>query len=960
MFQKSKIILLLISFLAGFMVNVKLASAVRDIQVTVKPRRISTRSTYLLRFKLEAALQVHDWIKVIWPKESKLPVLPEDPSERKAELKRIIESIFIGTSPCSACQGYPEINYKENSIRFNIHLELNPNIHGYEEINITITDRVGIINPSKPGKYELKISTAREQTPSKSIPYEIVESSLGEPDGKPVVIVSPNGNHAMGEYRIKFNVGTGGALVFNQSRVRIQFPLASILSKKADQVQPYQIKVNNKPVMNKIMIADQVLTFISPVNTENSESIEIILEKGVGIINPSLPGAYTLKVSTSEDPDWVDSFPYLIEQNFESLSIAPNKANRYASFEFQFLSNKKMEENCPIYILFPETVVMPTKIELTNVYVNQKQIKAITLKDHLVLIFLYEKVAINSVLAINFSQDCHIKNPAESTFLKLAYRLSEQEWIEKTIFSIQSIIIDPPNALAKSSYSFQLLVDLPSGVSKDSFIKIKFPNDSYIPEIIQNYLIYINGQKVSYVTVISVNEISIQVPFNITFDTEIYLTIDRLAGILNPPIGNQLVTFEMVSSIDQSLQVKKDIFIYPPLPKTEIKFVSGKQGKNDWFIKAPVMDFYTSEKGCKTYFFWNGVEENILEFVEPKVLPDGQYQTIISYYSESPYGKEEVKTVSLKVDTVMPVLIMNNPTQRLVKTNQTTLFITGSSQAIDFGFKGENIKLIDKLLLINNDRYAIHKEDGSFSIPYVITPDEQELEVRLEDEAGNSVAQYFAIDYKVEKPYCIINNPAPDEWIQQKVLRIIGQVDPGSAVSVDEQEAKISDSGSFFIEVSLTDPGYKKVILRVKDLYGNIGEYYLPVWHGFSIQMWINSLQAVNNNRKKILDLAPFIREGRTMVPFRFLGEELQANVSFEKDPKTKQVSEIRYQLDSTVVVLTIGSLEGIVNGKKVLLDLPPLIIKGRTVVPLRFITENLGCKTYWDPNKKGILVTYA
>jgi N-acetylmuramoyl-L-alanine amidase len=96
------------------------------------------------------------------------------------------------------------------------------------------------------------------------------------------------------------------------------------------------------------------------------------------------------------------------------------------------------------------------------------------------------------------------------------------------------------------------------------------------------------------------------------------------------------------------------------------------------------------------------------------------------------------------------------------------------------------------------------------------------------------------------------------------------------------------------------------------------------------------------------------------MVPFRFLGEELQAKISFKINPVSKLVSSIQYELQGTVVILTIGDIQGTVNEKEVLLDAPPIIIKGRTVVPLRFITENLGCKTVWEPNTKSIQVAYA
>ncbi|MBC7195279.1 MAG: copper amine oxidase N-terminal domain-containing protein, partial [Caldisericia bacterium] len=39
--------------------------------------------------------------------------------------------------------------------------------------------------------------------------------------------------------------------------------------------------------------------------------------------------------------------------------------------------------------------------------------------------------------------------------------------------------------------------------------------------------------------------------------------------------------------------------------------------------------------------------------------------------------------------------------------------------------------------------------------------------------------------------------------------------------------------------------------------------------------------------------------------------------------------------------------------------NVKPLIISGRTMLPIRFIAENLGCKVDWDPNLKEVKITY-
>lgn len=48
-------------------------------------------------------------------------------------------------------------------------------------------------------------------------------------------------------------------------------------------------------------------------------------------------------------------------------------------------------------------------------------------------------------------------------------------------------------------------------------------------------------------------------------------------------------------------------------------------------------------------------------------------------------------------------------------------------------------------------------------------------------------------------------------------------------------------------------------------------------------------------------------------------------------------------------IVLTIGSTEAIVNGEEYTLDVAPVIMNNRTLVPIRFISEALGYEVSWD-----------
>lgn len=54
---------------------------------------------------------------------------------------------------------------------------------------------------------------------------------------------------------------------------------------------------------------------------------------------------------------------------------------------------------------------------------------------------------------------------------------------------------------------------------------------------------------------------------------------------------------------------------------------------------------------------------------------------------------------------------------------------------------------------------------------------------------------------------------------------------------------------------------------------------------------------------------------------------------------------------------LWVDKQEAIVNGNKVTLDVPPTVVKGRTLVPLRFIGEALGAKIDYEPKARKVTV---
>jgi len=105
-----------------------------------------------------------------------------------------------------------------------------------------------------------------------------------------------------------------------------------------------------------------------------------------------------------------------------------------------------------------------------------------------------------------------------------------------------------------------------------------------------------------------------------------------------------------------------------------------------------------------------------------------------------------------------------------------------------------------------------------------------------------------------------------------------------------------------------------------------------------------SSLRVFVNNNPVEFDIEPFVENGRTMIPIRNVAEVLGCNVNWV-DPDQIDITE-----GKTSIKMYINKKSYVINGVEKQLDVPPSIKDGeRIVVPLRFITEGLGCEVYYN-----------
>ncbi len=107
----------------------------------------------------------------------------------------------------------------------------------------------------------------------------------------------------------------------------------------------------------------------------------------------------------------------------------------------------------------------------------------------------------------------------------------------------------------------------------------------------------------------------------------------------------------------------------------------------------------------------------------------------------------------------------------------------------------------------------------------------------------------------------------------------------------------------------------------------------------------------VNSKQVHLTDQKAFIQGGRTFVPLRFVSEALGGEVDWNNENQTAIVKR-----NSKNITMKIGSDRPIVDGEIKTIDSPSQLVNGRTMVPLRFVSEALGARVSWEPGRVDIL----
>jgi hypothetical protein len=162
-------------------------------------------------------------------------------------------------------------------------------------------------------------------------------------------------------------------------------------------------------------------------------------------------------------------------------------------------------------------------------------------------------------------------------------------------------------------------------------------------------------------------------------------------------------------------------------------------------------------------------------------------------------------------------------------------------------------------------------------------------------------------------------------------------------------KADVIDKSAGEIEIkALSKPGQVLGALDPQSKLYELLKYDLHISKK-EINLLMDNSSSLNDSTK------PYIRNGVTMVPARFVVEELDAEVSWNQ--ATQQIT-ITDPLSGAVITLNIGSKQATVNGMIKPLETEAELKDGTTFIPVRFIAENLGTKVSWNQEQQMVTIS--
>ena len=939
--NKKKIVtLLLLITIVFFMFPLTAFSAVNIVNITFTPPIVSKIPEIQVNMTISISLTKNQRIFIKFPDEFNIPQ-EIDP-----------KNIRIGLLAFN-----PSVVYVEEKA---VSIVLSQNLSKFEGLDlngfpIIISPQAGIKNPLNPGNYVIQIWTDAERLPVEGSVYigEEGEATGTQVDGLKVQLDDYfAGRNA--EYRISFyNSNDAFMLWDNNDYIDIYFPKGTVLPANLDASRIYV----NRGQSSKVEFNGKFLRIYLPQGwfINYGGNCEVVIDKEFGIINPEFTGVYVVQVATSKDRKLAISNQYTVigtEIRNLNVKISPENQGAISDILVQFITSDNgflKKDKGKIFLKLSSEFALPKELDPKSITVNGILASSISVANNIISIITPVDIQKNAQLDLIIKQEMGIVNPyVIGDYKILAATSSDAQFVGFMVGISPSEITEPQvflsNNGAGQTSEYKIVFETGLGGTLEALvdkINITFPAGTEFPDEIKSSFVLLNDLPVVKVEVSGL-VLTILVPTDVKEKSTVSITIKLEFGIVNPSVPNNCKLY--VNTTKELKLVASKFYSIESVPVTSLNISPDTpDGLNGYYRSQPSISFNAQsaiDPNPTVYYYFEGNAPTIYPN-KPIIAPEGIH-TLYYYAIDKEGHKEETKSIQIKVDTIPPVINVITPANNAV-LNSFTVIVKG---VVDPGSTAK----------VNGESVQIDGM-GNFETSVKLQNNPDVIKIFAVDIAGNSSQVSVSVSVDTTPPNLTILKPAMFQQVSKLPLVVEGITEKDAKVTVNGNSAEVRSDGTFSYPLQMLSEGqFTTIEVVVKDEAGNTTKKTVSVKYVKSIVMklQIGNKSALINNETLALETVPVISGGRTMVPLRFVGEAFGAEFMYDS---TFKIIDINFGSDK--IKLQIGKKETFVNGNKVLLDIAPFIVNGRTLIPIRFISETFGSEVVWDALTKTVTIIY-
>lgn len=808
-----------------------------------------------------------------------------------------------------------------------------------QPVTIVVAQSAGIVNAVSPRScYRLRVSFLQNFFEIDSVDsdlYAITPSAIGSltVSVEPAIVGAPAAISA------NFIVGANGTMKTSQDNIRIKFPGGFSLPASFGLAG---VTVNGVVCNGKVFRdnndASVVLIYV-PFDVRPGSLISADFPATAGVTCPLTPGTGIFSVSTSAEPTWIDSAPLTIrgrEVSNLNVTLTNNVAGSATGIQVAFRLSPvgRLQQGARLYVRLPGEFGIPTLTAGATVLLNYQQ-AAVAVQNGVVVItsptYLIDGADVNIVVL----QTLGFTAPRQSRGYTVGV-WTDGDGVETTTTfvvtapSLSALSLTPSTRAIGRVAAWDVALT-PSSVAAfpaaGEHVVLAFDDQILVPAMLGKDSAQVDGHPASAVA--TGQTVTVTVPDGVSVGSTLHVTLTEAAGIRTPAVPATCGV--RASTTRDSNPIASSAVEFRSLPVATIQVTpdvpNGLGGR--YIATKPTVRLVNEESSL-----YYRIDQGAYQPYSPgtSIAIDEGSHTLTAYAVARDGTQGEPSSRSFVVDLTKPVVTLAGDTGDLL-IRSTSVTITGSvSEPVD--------------VLQFNGIAAVVAADLTYSVALNVS-DGQALACFARDLAGNSITFVRTVRVDTTAPAITRQGPSPAESTVH-VDSISVRVTVSEPASVTVNGIPMTLTGSVWEAMVPLVKGENAITVTAVDRVGNENRLTWTVTRNdvFTIQLVLGQMTARVGDATVELEVPASIIGGSTFVPLRFVGEALGAKVEWNGDLQVILLSR-----GTSQVQLSIGSRMAIVDGQIVeLKDVPPpIIVKGRTLVPVRFISEAFGAQVSWN-----------